>query len=299
MKMRVGFIGLGTMGYHMAAHLTGAGYDVVGFDIVAERVDRIVTLGALRGASPQKVAEGVDVVITMLPNSPDVELVALGEDGICRAARSGLVYVDMSTIAPSSAIKVARVLEGKGVQCLDAPVSGGQVGAEKATLSIMVGGPRALFDEMRQILATMGSTITYCGPHGAGQTVKACNQIQVALSLVGMAEALVLGAKAGVDPEIIIKVFGSGFAQTRVVDVRGPRLIRGDFSPGFMSKLHYKDLGIGMDLAKELGVPLPGTALARQLFGSLLAQGHQDLDHSAVIKVLEGMAGVRVRVEKP
>jgi 2-hydroxy-3-oxopropionate reductase len=295
MKPKIGFIGLGIMGQHMAAHLLNAGYEMVAYDIAADALDRIVSRGAQRGDSCRDVAARSDVLISMVPDSPDVEKVALGETGIIETARAGLIYIDMSTISPRMAVKVATVLGQKGVRCLDAPVSGGEVGAKNATLSIMVGGPADLFDEVLPILQVMGKTITLCGPNGAGQTVKACNQIQVALNFVGMAEALVLGAKAGVDPAIIVKVLSGGYAQTRVMDVRGPKIIKGEFEPGFKSKFHYKDLNIIMETARELNVPLPATAIAQQLFTALLAAGGGELDHSAVINVLEDLAGVKAR----
>jgi 3-hydroxyisobutyrate dehydrogenase-like beta-hydroxyacid dehydrogenase len=254
-------------------------------------------LGAEKGTSCQDVATRSDVVITMLPDSPDVEKVALGPDGIIEGGIDGLIHIDMSTIAPDMAIHVAEMLGEKGIRCLDAPVSGGEVGAEKAMLSIMVGGPEDLFNEVLPILEIMGKTITLCGRNGAGQTVKACNQIQVALNFIGMAEALVLGAKAGVDPAIIVKVLSGGYAQTRVMDVRGPKVVKGEFEPGFKSKFHYKDLNIIMDSAKQLHVPLPATAIAHELFSSLLANGRGDLDHSAVINVIEDLAGIRARTE--
>jgi len=295
MKPRIGFIGLGIMGKYMAAHLLDAGYPVVAYDIVEEKVDRAAGQGAERGSSCRDVAARSDVIISMVPDSPDVEKVALGEDGIIEAAREGHVYIDMSTIAPGVAVKVAEELGKKGVRCLDAPVSGGEVGAQEATLSIMVGGPQDLFDEMLPLLEVMGKTITLCGENGAGQTVKACNQIQVALNFVGMAEALVLGAKAGVDPAVIIQVLSGGYAQTRVMDVRGPKVIQGEFEPGFKSRFHYKDLNIIMDTATELHVPLPATAVAHELFSAMLAAQRGDLDHSGVVTVLEDLAGVKAR----
>jgi len=201
----------------------------------------------------------------------------------------------MSTIAPGVAKKVAEELGKKGVRCLDAPVSGGELGAKNATLSIMVGGPEDLFNAVKPVFEVMGKTITLCGGNGAGQTVKACNQIQVALNFVGMAEAFVLGAKAGVDPAIILQVLSGGYAQTRVMDVRGPKLIKGDFEPGFKSKFHFKDLNIILETAKELNVPLPCTAVAHQLFNALVASGRGDLDHSAVINIIEDLAKVQAR----
>lgn len=298
MKPRIGFIGVGIMGRHMASHLLEAGYQLVAYDVVPEALDFIVSKGAERGESCRDVAARGDVIISMVPDSPDVEKVALGEGGIIEAARQGLIYVDMSTIAPGVAVKVAEALGAKGVRCLDAPVSGGETGAMNATLSIMVGGPQDLFEEVRPIFEVMGKTITLCGGNGAGQTVKACNQIQVALNFVGMAEAFVLGAKAGVDPAIILQVLSGGYAQTRVMDVRGPRLIKGEFEPGFKSKFHFKDLNIIMETARELNVPLPATAIAHTLFNALLASGRGDLDHSAVITIIEDLAGVEARTSQ-
>ena len=298
MKPRIGFVGLGIMGSHMAIHLIDAGYDLVVYDILPEKIDEIVAKGAASGISPRDITAQTDVVISMVPDSPDVEVVAIGKDGIIEAAHPGLIYIDMSTIAPRITIQVTEVLGKMGVRCLDAPVSGGQVGAQNATLSIMVGGPMDLFEEMKPLFEVMGKTITHCGDHGAGQIVKACNQIQVALNFIGMAEALVLGTKAGVDPEVILKVLSGGYAQTRVMDVRGPRIIKGDFEPGFKSKFHYKDLNIIMETAKELNVPLPATAIAHELFNSLIALGRGDLDHSAVITIIEDLAGVEAR-KKP
>jgi 2-hydroxy-3-oxopropionate reductase len=205
----------------------------------------------------------------------------------------------MSSSAPATAIKIATQLAKVGVGCLDAPVSGGELGAQQATLSIMVGGPEEVLNQVRPVFQAMGKTITLCGPHGAGQIVKACNQIQVALNYIGLAEALVLGAKAGVDPAIILKVLSGGYAQTRVMDVRGPKIIAGDFEPGGRVTVQYKDLGIALETADKLNVPLPGTALARQLYSALLASGRGGLDHSAVITVLEDLAGVKARTKSP
>jgi 2-hydroxy-3-oxopropionate reductase len=279
----------------MAGHLLDAGYLLTVHDLRPEAVEPFVARGAARGATCAEVASCSDVVISMVPDSPDVEQVALGPAGIVAAARAGLVYVDMSSIAPATAIKVATELEKRGVDCLDAPVSGGEVGAKNATLSIMVGGSEKLFNQVLPILQVMGKTVTLCGANGAGQTVKACNQIQVALNFIGMAEAFVLGAKAGVDPAVILKVLSGGYAQTRVMDVRGPRVIQGDFEPGFRSRFHYKDLNIIIETARRLHVPLPATALAHELFAALMAAGRGDLDHSAVITILEDLAHVAAR----
>lgn len=294
-KPRIGFIGLGIMGRHMAGHLLDAGYALTVFDVRAEAMGPFVARGASRAAKCAEVAARSDVVISMVTNSEDAEEVVLGPTGLLTAARANLIHVDMSTIAPASVERIAAALATKGAQFLDAPVSGGEVGAKEATLSIMVGGAPDVFAEVLPILQTMGKTVTLCGANGAGQIVKACNQIQVALNYIGLAEALVLGAKAGVDPAIILKVLSGGYAQTRVMDVRGPKIIRGDFEPGGKCKLHWKDLAIALDTARKLNVPLPATALAQQLYNALIAAGRSEWDHSAVITVLEDLAGVKAR----
>jgi len=296
-KPIIGFIGLGIMGAPMTRNLLRAGYELVVHDLNRTAVEAAVAAGAAPATSPREIAQRSQVVITMLPDSPDVERVALGPDGLAEGLAAGSIYADMSSIASSVAIKVAQALGQRGVRCLDAPVSGGEVGAINATLSIMVGGDATTFEEMRPIFVALGKTIILCGPNGAGQIVKACNQIQVALNFVGMAEALVLGAKAGVDPAIIIQVLSGGYAQTRVMDVRGPRVIRGDFQPGFKSRFHYKDLNIIMKTANDYGVPLPATGLVHELFAAMLAAGRGDLDHSGIITVLEDLAGVQARTK--
>ncbi len=293
--LTIGFIGLGIMGRPMAGHLLKAGYPLVVHDLNRQAVATLVAAGAAEAFSPREVAARSDVIITMLPDSPDVEAVALGPDGLIEGVRPGVLYADMSTIAPTAAVKVAHALAAKGVRCLDAPVSGGEVGAINATLSIMVGGAEDDFAAMRPIFEKLGKTITLCGPNGAGQIVKACNQIQVALNILGMAEALVLGAKAGVDPAIIHKVLSGGYAQSRVADVRGPKVIQGDFQPGFKARFHFKDLNIILKTGNDYGVPLPVTSLVHELFAALLAAGGGDLDHTAVITVLEKLAGVEAR----
>jgi 2-hydroxy-3-oxopropionate reductase len=293
-KSTIGFIGLGIMGRPMSQHLLRAGHPLVVHDLVAERVQELVASGAAAGRSCQDVAERSGMVISMVPDSPDVEQVYLGEEGALVGVRPGMLLLDMSTISPVTAVKVAQAAEQKGCQMLDAPVSGGDVGAKNATLSIMVGGEPEAFERAKPIFDLLG-TPTYCGPSGAGQTVKACNQIQVALNFIGMAEALVLGAKAGVDPAVVVKVLSAGYAQTRVMDVRGPRVIKGDFQPGFRSRFHYKDLNIIRETARAFKCALPASALAHELFSAMLANGWGDLDHSAVIKVIEQLSGVQAR----
>ena len=297
MKQKIGFIGLGIMGRHMASHLLTAGHELYVYDINTAAVQELTGKGAAACANCKEVASKADIVISMVPDSPDVEKVALGENGIIEAARPGLIHADMSTIAPAMAIHVAEELGKKGVRCVDAPVSGGDTGAKNAALSIMVGGPKELFDELLPVLQVMGKTVTHCGANGAGQTVKACNQIQVAMNLLGMAEAFVLGAKAGVDPAVILQVLSGGYAQTRVMDARGPKVIKGEFEPGFKSRFHYKDLNIVMETAKKLNVPLPATAIAHELFASLMATGRGELDHSAIINIIEDLAKVQARTK--
>lgn len=293
-KKVIGFIGLGVMGKPMAANLLEAGYPLVAHNRSREPVDELAVEGAEPAFSPAEVASRSELIITCLPDSPDVELVALGEEGLIEGVSEGDIYVDMSTIAPTVAVEVAEAMAEKGARCLDAPISGGDVGAQEGTLSIMVGGDEDLFEEVKSVLEVLGETIVLCGPNGAGQTVKACNQVQVALNLIGMAEALVLGARAGVDPAIVVEVLSGGFAQSRVMDVRGPRIIERIFEPGFRSELHYKDLNIIRETARDYDISLPASALAHELFGAMQAQGWGDLDHSAVLRVIELLSGVEV-----
>ena len=295
-EITIGFVGLGIMGTPMATHLLNADYKVVGYDISPSRVESLMALGAQAGLSSKDVASRSDVVISMVPDSPDVEAVYLSEDGVLAGVSPGMLLIDMSTISPVTAVKVAEAAAEKGCQMLDAPVSGGDVGAKNATLSIMVGGEPEAFEQAKPIFEVLG-TPTFCGPSGAGQTVKACNQIQVALNFIGMAEALVLGAKAGVDPDVVVKVLSGGYAQTRVMDVRGPRIVKGDFEPGFRSRFHYKDLNIIRETARAFECCLPASALAHELFSAMQANGWGDLDHSAVIKVIESLSNVEARTK--
>ena len=293
----IGFIGLGIMGTPMSGHLLKAGHKVICYDLVPASVERVVALGAVAGSSGRDVATKAEVVITMVPDSPDVEKAYLGPEGILEGAKAGTLLIDMSTISPVTAKKVAQAAAAKGCPMLDAPVSGGEVGAKEARLSIMVGGDAEVFQRAVPIFELMGKP-THCGPSGAGQVVKACNQIQVALNFIGMAEALVLGAKAGVDPEIILKVLSAGYAQTRVMDVRGPRILKGDYAPGFRSRFHYKDLNIIRETARAYGACLPASALAHELFTAMVAGGWGDLDHSGIVKVIEKLSNCELPVKK-
>lgn len=289
---RIGFIGLGIMGKPMVANLMQAGYPLAVHDIQPERLVEAEAAGAQVVENAREAAEASEIIITMLPDSPDVESVAMGSEGLLEGVRSGQVYIDMSTISPAVSIRLAEALTAKGVECLDAPVSGGEVGAIHGALSIMVGGESNVLERVRPILETLGKTITLCGGHGTGQIVKACNQIQVAMNIVGMAEAFTLATKAGVDPAIVLQVLSGGYAQCRVMDVRGPKVVEGDFAPGFKARFHHKDLNIALQTAKELTSPLPATALVQQYFNALLAAGDGDLDHTALIKVIGDLPNV-------
>ena len=292
MAERIGLIGLGIMGKPMARNLVKAGYELVVHNRSRGAVDELVAeSGAITAAgSASEVAGQVSIVITMLPDSPDVRNVVFGEQGLLEAMREGSLLIDMSTIAPATAIEVADALRERNASALDAPVSGGDKGAIAGTLSIMVGGEEAEFDRAKPIFEAVGKTIVHVGAAGAGQIVKACNQVVVALNYAAVSEALVLGAKAGVDPEKIVEVLSGGLAASRVLEMRGPSMIEHQFAPGFRVNLHRKDLGIALATGKEHAVPLPVTALVGQFFDMLAAEGHGDLDHSSLLGLYEGFA---------
>ncbi len=292
MAQVIGFIGLGIMGRPMARNLLKAGHSLVVHSRSRGPVDDIVKAGAMAGASPRDVAAQSDLLITMLPNSPDVELVALGRDGIVEGARSGLTFVDMSTISPIVSQKVGRALAAKGVRMLDAPVSGGEKGAIDAALSIMVGGDKAVFDAVLPIFQAMGKTITHLGPLGFGGFTKLANQIIVAVNLTALAEALTLGKKAGLDRDLLLTALAGGLAGSKCLDQKKPNYLAGTYNPGFKIDLHFKDLGLIMESARALGVPLPATAVVQELFNALRVKGRGGLDHSGVITLLEDLAGV-------
>ena len=292
MAQTIGFIGLGIMGRPMAKNLLAAGYPLVVHSRSRSPVDELVGAGAKAGGSAREVAAQCDVLITMLPNSPDVELVALGRDGIVEGARHGLTYVDMSTISPIVSQKVGKALEAKGVRMLDAPVSGGEKGAIDGALSIMVGGDQAVFDAVLPIFQAMGKTITRLGPLGFGGFTKLANQIIVAVNLTALGEALTLAKKAGLDRELTLKALAGGLAGSRCLDQKAPNYVADKYQPGFKIDLHFKDLGLIMESARALGVPLPATAVVQELFSALRVKGRGGLDHSAVITLLEDLAGV-------
>ena len=292
MAQTVGFIGLGIMGRPMARNLLKAGYPLVVHNRSRAAVDELVGAGAKGLTSPREVARQCDVLITMLPNSPDVELVVLGKDGIIEGARAGLILADMSTISPIVSQKVGKALEAKGVKMLDAPVSGGEKGAIDGALSIMVGGDKAVFDHVLPIFQAMGKTITLLGPLGFGGFTKLANQIIVAVNLTALAEALTLAKKAGLDRELTLKALAGGLAGSKCLDQKAPNYVGNSYKPGFKIDLHFKDLGLIMESAHALGVPVPATAVVQELFNALRVKGRGGLDHSAVITLLEDLAGV-------
>lgn len=289
----VGVIGLGIMGAPMARNLLRAGFPVVAWNRSPQRLDAITADGAQRAGSPREVAERAGVTITILSDTPDVEAVYRGADGVLAGTgggRDGVVLIDMSTIRPSAARELAAEAAQRGAAMLDAPVSGGDVGAREGTLSIMAGGDAEALARARPVLEALGTTITHCGPSGAGQVVKACNQIVVALTLQALGEALVLGSKAGVDPAVIVQALSGGLGASRVLEQRGPKLLARDFEPGFKLDLHAKDLAIVLATARELGVALPGTAVVEQLFHAERSRGRGDADNSTVVRALEALA---------
>ncbi len=291
MAQVIGFIGLGIMGRPMARNLLKAGYSLVVHSRSRGPVDEIVKAGAKAAASPKEVVGQCDVLITMLPNSPDVELVALGPNGIIEGARRGLIFADMSTISPIVSQKIAKALEPKGVAMLDAPVSGGEKGAIDGALSIMVGGDKDVFERVLPIFQAMGKTITLLGPLGFGGFTKLANQIIVAVNLTALAEALTLGKKAGLDRDLLLTALAGGLAGSKCLEQKRANYVANTYNPGFKVDLHYKDLGLIMESARALGVPLPATAVVQELFNALRVKGRGGLDHSGVITLLEDLAG--------
>ncbi len=293
-QLTVGYIGLGVMGKSMARNILKRGFPLVVHNRSRHAVEELVAEGAQAAFSPREVAEKVDVIFTNLPDSPDVEQVVLGEQGVIEGCHRGLVYVDNSTIKPETSRKIARILGEKGVLCLDAPVSGGDIGAREATLTIMVGGPAEALQKVLPVFQAMGKTITHVGESGAGQIAKAANQIMVAAQMVAMAELLIFAQKAGADARKVVEAIRGGAAQCWTLDVKPQRLFVGNRSPGFKAHLQAKDLQIIMETARQYGVPLPSTAIHAQLFNAMLEMGMADMDNSAVLGVLEVLAGVRL-----
>jgi 2-hydroxy-3-oxopropionate reductase len=276
----------------MAKNLLKAGYPLVVHSRSQGPVQELVGAGAKAASTPKDVAAQCDVVITMLPNSPDVELVALGKDGLIEGVKRGQLFADMSTISPLVSQKVGKALAARGVRMVDAPVSGGEKGAIDAALSIMVGGEQADFDAALPIFQALGKTITHLGPLGAGGFTKLANQIIVAVNLTALGEALTLARKAGLDRALTLKALGGGLAGSKCLEQKTANYVAGSYTPGFKIDLHFKDLGLIMESARELGVPLPATAVVQELFSALRVKGRGGLDHSAVITLLEDLAGL-------
>ena len=297
--MRVGYIGLGLMGKAMARNLLKAGFDLTVHNRSRGAVEELAGEGATAAGSPADVAAASDVVCTNLPDTPDVEEVILGRGGVLEGGRPGLIVVDHSTIRPEAARDIAARLKDQGIAFLDAPVSGGDVGAREGTLTIMVGGEAQALERVRLLLAAVGKTITHVGGSGAGQVAKACNQIMVAAQMVAMGELLILAQKSGVDPRRVIDAIRGGAAQCWTLDVKPPRLFRGERRPGFKAYMMHKDLAIALDTARAYAVPLPSAAVHTQLFADMLELGMGNLDNSGVIGVLERMAGMELQLEAP
>ncbi len=291
----IGFVGLGIMGKPMSRNLMKAGHSVTVFDVVAAAVDEVVGAGAARGESAADVASRSDIVITMLPDGPQVEEAVLGPAGVLEGSRAGTIIVDMSSISPLVAQKVGAACTEKGVEFLDAPVSGGEPKAIDATLAIMVGGKQDIFDKVKPVLEKLGSSVTLTGAVGAGNVTKLANQIMVASNIAAVAEALVLATKAGLDPEVVFNAVKGGLAGSTVLNAKAPMMIARNFKPGFRIKLHQKDLRNALLTAESLKVPLPLTSLLQQILMSLMNEGKGDLDHSAIANFIEDLAGIEVK----
>jgi 2-hydroxy-3-oxopropionate reductase len=290
----LGFIGLGIMGKPMAGHLLKTGNRVYVYDIVASSVKELEAQGAIACSSSKEVATAVPIVFLMLPDTPDVEQALFGTDGVAEGVKAGSTVIDMSSISPIATRRFAERLAALGVEMLDAPVSGGQVGAQNATLSIMVGGKEAVFSAIKPLFEIMGKNIVHIGANGDGQVCKVANQIVVALNLEAVSEALVFASKAGADAAKVREALLGGFAQSKILEIHGERMLKRTFAPGFRICLHQKDLNLALQAARELGVSLPNTATAQELFNSISADGGIDLDHSAMVTALEKLANHKV-----
>jgi 2-hydroxy-3-oxopropionate reductase len=292
--LKVGYIGLGLMGKSIARNILKAGYPVVVHNRSRAAVDELVAEGAIAASSPAVVAAQVDIIFTNLPDSPDVEKVVLGERGIIEGAHDGLIVIDNSTIKPATARLIAEKLAMKGIYSLDAPVSGGDIGARNATLTIMVGGDASALEKVMPVLQVMGKTITHVGDAGAGQVAKAANQIMVAAQMVAMGELLVFAKKAGVDPRKVVDAIKAGAAQCWALDIKTPRLFDGNREPGFKSYMQLKDMNIVLETAKEYNVPISATEENTKLYQQMIEMGMGELDNSAVLGVIEKLAGIGI-----
>jgi 2-hydroxy-3-oxopropionate reductase len=294
MTTRIGFIGLGIMGKPMAQNLSKAGYPLAVYARRPDMMDPLVSMAATACENPQAVAAQSDIIFTIVSDTPDVEQVILGEQGVIQGAQAGSVVVDMSTISPSATRHMAELLAKKGIQMLDAPVSGGEQGAIDGTLSIMVGGKEETFQKVLPLFEVLGKNIVHIGEHGTGQVTKACNQIVIAQTLVAVSEAFILARVSGADPAKVRAALLGGFAGSRVLETHGKRILEHNFKPGFKARLHQKDLRICMEAAHELGIALPGAALATQTVNALIGEGLGEEDSSALATILERMSGVTI-----
>ncbi|MBX3035979.1 MAG: NAD-binding protein [Anaerolineales bacterium] len=292
--LRVGYIGLGLMGKSIARNILKAGFPLIVHNRSQAAVDELVAEGATSASSPKEVAEQVDIIFTNLPDSPDVEKVALGENGIIHGAHDGLIFIDNSTIKPASARMIAEKLKEKNIFALDAPVSGGDIGAKNGTLTIMVGGEASAVEKSMPVFQAMGKTVTHVGESGAGQVAKAANQIMVAAQMVAMAELLVFSKKAGVDPKKVVDAIKGGAAQCWALDIKPSRLFDGNRSPGFKAYMQLKDMNIVLETAKEYDIPISATEENTKFFQMMIDEGMRELDNSAVVGVVEKLAGVGI-----
>jgi 2-hydroxy-3-oxopropionate reductase len=298
-SMKIGFIGLGIMGKPMVKNLIKAGHELIVFDHHKENMDNARAAGALAVSSAAEAASQVPVVITMLPNSPHVKAAVLGEKGILEGAKPGTILIDMSSIAPLASREVEKTCAAKGINMIDAPVSGGEPKAIDGTLAIMAGGDIKVFEKVKPILLSMGSTAVYCGAIGAGNTTKLANQIVVALNIAAAAEALTLVKKAGVDPQLVFEAIRGGLAGSTVLNAKAPMMIESNFKPGFKIDLHIKDLANALDTAHGAGAPLPLTSLVREMMETLHADGFGQDDHSALARYYAKVSGTSIGVYPP
>ena len=294
---KIGFIGIGIMGKPMAKNLIDASYPLVTYDVHKEALEEIVSYGAKRASSCKEVASHCDVIITMLPNSPDVKKVVLGKEGVIEGVKRGQILIDMSSIAPLVTQEIAKEIYTKGVEMLDAPVSGGQEKAQSGTLAIMVGGKEEIFKKCKPILEVMGKP-TLVGDVGAGQTTKLVNQVIVAINIAAIAEALLLGKKAGVDPQRIFEAIRGGLAGSQCLTDKAPRMFTGNYEPGFRMKLHVKDLNNVLETSRELHTAMPLTAQVMEMMQTLIADGHSEIDHGGLALFYEKMNDISLKYPK-
>ncbi len=292
-QLKLGFVGLGIMGTPMAGHLIDAGHEVF-INTRSKVPEGLVSSSAVQCSSPQEVASKADIIFTMVPDTPDVEKVLFGDNGIASGLTKGKVVVDMSSISPISTKEFAKKINALGCDYLDAPVSGGELGAKNATLSIMVGGDEGVFEKVKPVFELMGKNINLVGGNGDGQTAKVANQIIVALNIEAVAEALLFASKAGADPAKVRQALMGGFASSKILEVHGERMVKRTFDPGFRIELHQKDLNLALNSARALGVSLPNTATAQELFNSCAAHGGKAWDHSAMVRALEKLANFEI-----